>query len=484
MKQYDVKYLWKCLVVIAVMMMLCKFSQGVMIGLAFPFLVFAFIRKKAEAQLFWLMFLTISVSINSFFIPKGSLYGYIQRASLMVVGIMSLPQFIGQRKNRVLVGLSGIFIYIVYMIIPSATGWWPMVSYLKIFLFFTIFLALLGIANSVVQNRFGDARKIRSVFLAFAILLIFGSMALIPFPAIGQLSGAEYEEAIKAGQEINSLFKGMTNQSQSLGPIVATISSLLIADMLFAIRKFDGLYGSLLLCVPYLIYSTSSRTAMGTFLVGCVAVLMLFMGEKNVRGRWRGKVVTWSSGIIVLLMTIALCSPNVQDAIMGYALKRSGDVATEDVTFENTISSRQALIDVALDDFKKKPMLGNGFQVDEMLVIRMGNSGGIPISAPVEKGVWITAVLQEGGVVGFIIYVCFALAVGIKMKRMKYYCALLMFTILHVTNLGEFTLFSMSGGGGFQWSMVFLGVVMDEMRLRGYQVGGGRLKMLWVKRIK
>lgn len=467
MKQYEVKYLWKCLIVIAVMMLLCKFSKGAMIGLALPFLALAFVRKKPEAQLFWLMFLTMSVDVNSYFIPKGFLYGYIQRGSLLMIGLLSLPQFIGQKKNAILAGLMWIFLYIFYMIIPSMTGWWPMVSYLKLFLFFTIFLALLGITNSVVQNRFGDVRKFRSLFLSFAILLIFGSIALIPFPAIGQLSGAEYEEAKKSGAELVSLFKGMTSHSQSLGPVIATIGLLLIADMLFGLKKFDWLYGGLMLGVPYLIYTTSSRTAMGTFLVGGVVLLMLFMDEKTVRGGWRGKVTTWALGIIILLMTVTLCSPGVRESAMGYILKRTGDVAAMDVTFENAISSRQALIDTALDDFKKKPMLGNGFQVDERLVITMGNLRGLPISAPIEKGVWITAILQEGGVIGFIIYVCFVLGVGIKMKRLKYYCALLMFVIFHVTNLGEFTLFSMSGSGGFLWTMVFLGVVMDAGRLRG-----------------
>ena len=179
---------------------------------------------------------------------------------------------------------------------------------------------------------------------------------------------------------------------------------------------------------------------------------------------------------MVLMGLVVVLNSNVQERIVGYVLKTNSDnVKTEDVTFENTISSRQALIDNSLDEFKRKPIFGNGFQVDGQLVYDMGDKEGLILSAPIEKGVWITAVLQEGGVVGFIIYVCFVIAVAIRMKHLKYHCAFLMVIMLHVINLGEFTLFSMSGMGGFQWSMVFLGVVMDEMRLRGFQVNGGKL---------
>lgn len=466
MKPYDVKYLWKSLGVIFLMMLLCKFSQGAAIIIAFPFLVMAFAKKKPESQLFWLMFLMVSVVINSYFLPKGSLYGYAQRASLLIVGLLSLPLFIGQKKNKILAAMIFMFLYLIYMIIPSSTGWWPMVSYMKLFLYATVFLALLGITNSITQSRIIESGKTRSVFLAFVILLVFGSMALIPFPAIGQLSGEEYEMAIKAGKEVNSLFKGMTIQSQALGPIASTIGVLLIADLFFGIKKFDRLYAALLICIPYLIYTTSSRTAMGSFIVGCLVLLMFFMSARNVSGRWRGKVVSWASGIIILMTIIALCSPGVQSRIMGYVLKTTNSVEKSDVTFEKTISSRQALIDDALADFKRNPMLGNGFQVDGRLVYTMGDAKGLILSAPVEKGVWITAILQEGGVVGFIIYIGFMLAVGFAMKSRKCYCALLMFILLHITNLGEFTMFSMSGGGGFLWTMVFLGVVMDEVRIR------------------
>ena len=62
---------------------------------------------------------------------------------------------------------------------------------------------------------------------------ILGSIVLIPFPAISQLSGAEYVEAMKRGGAL-SLFKGMTMHSQSLGPCVAVIFSVLFADFVFS----------------------------------------------------------------------------------------------------------------------------------------------------------------------------------------------------------------------------------------------------------
>lgn len=471
MRPYDKKYLIRLLFIIAGMFVACKFTQGAAIGIALPCMFMAMSRKKAESLFFWTMFLVISVMINAFFIPKGSAYAILQRGILVLFGGISFVQLAGQKKNSVVASIACIFLYIAYMFIPSATGWWPMVSYMKLVLFTFIFSALIGMTNIVVQQNKSDFRKIRSVFLSFAILFVFGSILLIPFPGISQLTGEEYQEAIRNGVAMVSLFKGMTVQSQALGPLMAMIGVLLLADLLFGIKKKDNLYICLLICVPYLIYKTSSRTAMGAFILASGVLMYVFMLAKGINNRWRGKV--FSTAMLVMVVGVAgvLFTPAVRDGVIKYVLKYDMDARSEDVSVESVVRTRQGLMDVAMEDFKRKPLIGNGFQVDERLVRSYGGAKGLMLSAPVEKGVWITAVLQEGGVFGFLIYVSALISILVKMSRSKYYVSFTLLILFHLLNLGEFTLFSLSGLGGSLWLLVFMGIVMDSGRLKAMKNG-------------
>ena len=128
------------------------------------------------------------------------------------------------------------------------------------------------------------------------------------------------------------------------------------------------------------------------------------------------------------------------------------------------ISSRQGLMDAAIHNFKKSPLLGNGFQVSEEMQ-NLKSKGMAVLSAPIEKGVWITAVLEEGGIVGWLIFVTFLITCITKsIKRRAYIGASCLFVTM-LTNLGEFSFFSMSYIGGFTWAMVFVGLALDLRKM-------------------
>ena len=97
----------------------------------------------------------------------------------------------------------------------------------------------------------------------------------------------------------------------------------------------------------------------------------------------------------------------------------------------------------------------------------MGKKEGLAIlSAPIEKGVWITAVLEEGGVIGWAVFVIFLImCITLSIKRRAYIGASCLFVCM-LTNLGEFTFFSMSYTGGFTWAMVFVGLALDLRKMK------------------
>ena len=88
------------------------------------------------------------------------------------------------------------------------------------------------------------------------------------------------------------------------------------------------------------------------------------------------------------------------------------------------------------------------------------------LTAPIEKGVWVTAVLEEGGVIGWIIFVVFLMACIYKSIRRGAYIGASCLFLCVLTNLGEFTFFSMSYTGGFTWAMVFVGLALDIRKMK------------------
>ena len=466
-KPYDTKLILKTLSALIAIMAICKVSDGSGILVTVPFLLAAMVKRNAESVFFWMFFLLTSVCINSFFLPKGPAFGIIQRGALLLLGLSGLACWAGQRKAAITSSMLLMYAYVIYMIIPSSSGWAPYVSFLKLILFFFIFNALVSTTNSLLVSRQLDVRRLRSIYLAFATLFIFGSLLLIPFPAISQLSGEDYLDAIKSGADVVSLFKGMTVQSQALGPIIVVFAGTLLSDLLFGIRKVNWLYVCLLAICPYLIYKTSSRTAMFSFALICCLNVYLIMRARNIKSTWRTKV--FSTAIICAILAVAgvAAVPSFRDGVARYILKYDTNAKMEDVNFETAVSTRQTLMDTAMEDFRKKPILGNGFQVDERLLSFLDlKKGGLILSAPIEKGVWVTAVLQEGGLCGFVLLVAIFINIVIVLFKRHYYIGLSMFATLLLLNMGEFTMFSMSGMGGFIWAMVFVGVVLDESRIR------------------
>jgi len=73
---------------------------------------------------------------------------------------------------------------------------------------------------------------------------------------------------------------------------------------------------------------------------------------------------------------------------------------------EEMMATRQGLIDRAMYNWRKKPLIGNGFQVSDEMQYEHRKGFADYLSAPIEKGVWISAVLEEGGVIGLSLF-CF-----------------------------------------------------------------------------
>lgn len=466
---YDKKFLMQGLFGLLLLVVAMKATGGMGFLLIFPFILVGFGKNKTGLLFGCILATTVITMTNPNIAPKGSVFSIANRLIYLLVGGVMVLQVVGQRASKLITPLLAILPYVAYMAIVSSVGWQPIISYLKLALFTIIFFAFYSVSSSTISRQQLNVTQLRSTFLCFATFLIVGSVCLIPFPGIATMSAEFY---ILRGLPVpeGSLFMGMALHSQALGPIVAVISVMLFADLLFSVKRWDKLYLFLLLLSPLLIYKTGSRTAMGTYAAGLFFVTLIFMHARGVGAKWKGKALSALFLIGMLGGLAFMATPSMRESAVQFIFKtRGAEVAKESRTMENLVSSRQGKFDIAMANFHESPWIGNGFQVSmEQRDMRVTSWQQL-LSAPIEKGVWVVAILEEGGVFGMVLFCLFLLiAFGCLLSRQAFIGASVLFVFI-VSNLGEFTFFSMSAGGGLMWSMVFLGVVMDAARLREAQ---------------
>ncbi len=345
-------------------------------------------------------------------------------------------QLLGGRKSPIVSPFLLLLPYVLFAVLPSMLGWAPVISYLKLVLFFVIYVGFWGVANQVAIMPRLETSKLRAMALAVAVFFLIGSILLIPFPAISQLSGEEYVEAMLRGREAISLFKEMTMHSQALGPIVSVFAVFIFSDWVFGVRRFSWTHAILLTCCPVLSYMTSSRTAMGSLILGLLFVCFCVMRERGVGARWRGKVKNAIFASIGFAFIAIIAIPAARDSVVRFALKWDRNTVASDFTMERALKTRQGKIDSTLSNFEKSPLIGNGFQVSEDMVGQRRKSWKEYLSAPIEKGVWITAVLEETGVIGMGLLLLFAIGGGLKLMSQRAYISLSLLFTVFVVNLG------------------------------------------------
>lgn len=467
-KVYDARYLLKALMWIVLTSIAMKATTG-MVAVVFPIVAISALTTGNMVRLFFLFMLMIGAQVgNTFFFPKTFIYVMSVRITLLLLALALSSRLLGRKHSHFVTPFMGMMPYLLWECVSSMQGYAPIVSYLKILLFSVIYFAYYAIANTVLSSSKSDPRKIRSIVLAFACLYVLGSVLLIPFPNISLMSMEDW-----GGNNtiiyMESLFKGMSMHSQSLGPLVAAFSVLVFGDFVFSVRKMDKLYLAILMACPLLIWKTSSRTALGTYVLGMMMVALFFMKANNVGMRWKGKILSmlWMVSIGVALSVFAL--PSAREKVMRFVLKKTASteqVSSADMSIGNIAFSRLGVVEECLYNFKKKPFLGNGFQVQSGMMDNRGNRSFLSyLSAPIEKGVWYAAVLEEGGVVGFMLFVAFLLVAFFSLVKSHAYITASCFFTLTLSNMGEFTFFSMTYTGGLIWAMVFAAAVLDSQRV-------------------
>ena len=305
----------------------------------------------------------------------------------------------------------------------------------------------------------------RDLFWAISIVLLLGSLCALPFPAVAYPINARW--LLKEGFDIASanaamresaadggmrLFAGITLHSQMLAPMLSLVFAFLLCDMLFVEHRMCKWHLVFIGMSVIFAYMTQSRTAFVAIIVTIVMCSLIVFNVINLPSRFIHRLKIMFVVLFVMVVIAGVVAEIKYNVISSWIYK--GVDKEEDYLVAMT-ASRMGAVEMMLDDFKRNPLIGCGFQVNQESA-RFADQTFV-FSAPVEKGVTPLVVLSEGGIIGSIIFIGFLLSFYATFFKNKYYSTLVLFTTFLAVNLGEAILFSPGGVGGFLWGLALIG---------------------------
>lgn len=453
----------KYLALIFVMALCCRVTQGAFVyALGLMAAIFIIQKKIGSAMVFYMLISFLSVT-NRVFMGLSPMFLLGAKVANMMV-LMAAFFMVGQVRTNRKLPVASLWIYLLFAVISSFDGWFPIISFLKI-INFGIMLSVMMMLSKIMQNTDKDLYQIRCVMMAFAMFLIWGSMFARLVPSIGYSMevqkaanwGIETTGAEVASREGRRMFNGMTYHSQAFGPLIAIIGSWLLCDMLFIERRLVKLHLSLLAIVPVFLYMSRSRTAFVTIAATVMVLLFYALPKANISRQIKGKVMNMFVLLLLLLLAVMAISQIRNQAISKW-LRKTDEVKTDQRSLIDAVaSSRMGLIEQSLRDFKLNPVFGKGFQVHDWHKIAYQCGAITLFSAPLEKGNLFVMILGEGGLCGAMAFLVFLLAFYSTCMKKRYSCLMTLFTCFLASNLAESMFFAPSGTGGTEWAICSIG---------------------------
>lgn len=469
-----IKDVLKTVLAIVGIIILCRLTKGFAAGALVLYACFLAMSQKKWVTLAAFVIFPYLIIMNPGILPKTGYMGLIFRVG---TAMMSVALLMGamSRSGGHRIPLGGLVAYLVVATVSSMGGYCPSISFMKE-VNFLLFLLGVWIGTRNLHHHVNDLYRLRCVLLALCVITVFGSCLTLPFPAIAypqtvsglmQWSGMTAEEAALVAGEMSeqSFLAGVTNHSNAFAPLLACSVGFLLCDMLFVERRFTKLHGALIVLSLPLMYFTKSRGAFVT-LVAVVAIIY-FYGTAAIPTRMAVKTRA-RNWIVMFVMLVGLGAAFLQAKDGGFSKYLRKDTADNGQNYslsEAMTASRMGLVESNLNDFKKNPMFGMGFQTSEIHPYLLAAGIISMFSAPIEKGVLPTMVLGETGLVGAGVFLCWAFVFISVCRRKNYVCTLCLMGVLQASNLGEASFFSPGGVGGILWIVTVVGGYICDMQI-------------------
>ena len=322
------------------------------------------------------------------------------------------------------------------------------VSVLKVVAWVVVMLTLLFAWQALATAQ----RVVLFDQLQWALVwLLLLSLPLLAIPGIGYLRNG-------------TGFQGLLNHPQAFGPTVALVG-VLVGGRILSERKPAWRDIALLGLCLVLVVLSEARTAGVAMVLGLLSSTLLSPIFAGVSRRLMLPGLRSRRFQAVALLTVAgviMAGPLLAGKLSTYLFKRSEStslIAAAD-------ASRGVLIQKMFVNIQKNPLTGIGFGVASepaYMEVERDPVMGLPLSAPVEKGVMPVAVLEELGIFGAGAVLSWLLVVLRRGARSGVRQFAVLITLVLV-NFGESMFFSV-GGMGMLLLILLAGAVTGEHQM-------------------
>ena len=425
-------------------------------------------RRKVGKALVVFLLLSALPMVNPFLMPRYGHFAIMARLTSLMMSFALLASAHTMRpRHRIPLGT--LMAFMAVATISSFGGYAPRVSFMKI-INFVAFIIAFYIGTQDIDKAPAAVKVLKDTIMALVLLLVYGSIfLLIVAPYASYVGGwnAMYDE-YGMQREVQAtavpLFCGVTVQSQTLGPLLAACFGWVLCDLFRTDPRSKKLHWLILAPIPVLLFMTRSRASLLTFIVSILAAQHFCLSGKAMENM-RRTVRKMRTYVIALLAILSLAGVmgEIRNGAVSRWIRKTEQVKEDDRSLSDAITgSRQSLVEKSMVDFKKNPMWGMGFQVDESSAEKM-HGKIIVFSASVEKGVLPVMILGETGIVGTSAFIVFLFSFFAVCVRKGYKATAAMFCALLATNIAEATFFSPAGLGGILWVILVAGGFAIDM---------------------
>ncbi|WP_445666633.1 O-antigen ligase family protein [Fodinibius sp. AD559] len=249
-------------------------------------------------------------------------------------------------------------------------------------------------------------------------------------------------------------FQGILNHPQAFGPVIALLLSWFFANRVS--KDNQSLWFWFIMAVGSIsIIASESRAALLVFGGGVIisGFVSVFKNKKIIESI-NIKVAAVLVPIVGAIMIAGIIySGSIIDATSEFVFKRNS--ITVEQAFEK---SRGFLITQSMGNFYKNPILGIGFGVPSLpseVYITRDPLFGLPIGAPIEKGFLYSAILEETGLVGGLLFLTFMASFFVPiLSKNIVFPSLVIFIGVLLFNIAEAALLSIGGNGLIMWLLL------------------------------
>lgn len=315
----------------------------------------------------------------------------------------------------------------------------PLISIMKLLVFtYVVFSLLAGCGNL----KRGHADELSTWLITLTATVVLVSLPTFVFPYI-------------AYQRNGAGFQGILNHPQAFGPMMAPITSWLLAGVFFTAKSKLIKPIAIVILLLALMIATQARTSMVTVFLSLAATFLVIFFKKHDLGSIRiGRAIGLGLLAICVLVIVAASSKTFVDKLTGYVYK--GDSKNID----QALSSRSGGVASQWQYFINHPFTGCGFGAYPSGEYPSGvvEVMGIPISAPTEKGFLPTAILEETGIFGGLAFLYALITLGKRVSKNGDIRWMAVFFACIFVNVGEMGIFSPGGFGLYYWLLIGLSI--------------------------